>query len=110
MGNGEPGTGTRFDHTTTTVHYSSVEPTSDSSEKRNEHVVPVSNPPPDVVLESLPSRSTGPKVIPLAGIDGLAGTKSGDQEVDARPKVRSKVKHGHSRTRQRNIHCLETEV
>ena len=48
--------------------------------------------PPDIVLESLPN-----------------GTEMnfGHQEM---ANERSKVKHGHSRTWQRNVHCLETEV
>ena len=85
MGNREPATGMRFN-----------DATCDTSEKRNEHVVYC--PPPDIVLESLASQSSGPRT--ALGLDSVTGTKWSNQEV----------KHGHSRTQQRNINCLETEV
>ena len=64
-------------------------------------------PPPDIVLESLPSQSTVSTALKL-GLEDMAGTNLSDQEATANGG--SKVKHGHSRTWQRNIHCLETEV
>lgn len=64
--------------------------------------------PPDIVLESLPSQSTVSKTALKLGLDDVAGTNSSNQEATANGG--SKVKHGHSRTWQRNVHCLETEV
>ena len=104
MGNGEPGTRMRVNQTTTTsTTCSDVERTCDTSEERNEQVVHY--PPPDIVLESLPSQSTGP-----LGLNGVAGASCGNHISGDGLNGRSKVKLGHSRTRQRNIHCLETEV
>lgn len=114
VGNGEPGTGMRFNQTTTTT-CDSVEPSCVTSEKsRNGQCHVVYYPPPDIVLESLPSRSTGPRV--SLGINGsVAGTNWDKQKATVGVDGgglggRSKVKRGHSRTRQKNIHCLETEV
>lgn len=110
MGNGEPGTEMRFNQTTTTST-SGVERTCDTSEKGNEQVAMV-YPPPDIVLETLPSQLTGP-TIPL-GLNGVTAITLGNQKVAIgggdELDGRSKVQLGHSRTRQRNIHCLETEV
>ena len=61
--------------------------------------------PPDIVLECLPnSQSTVPRT---ALEPNVTETNFDHQEM---ANERSKVKHGHSRTRQRNVHCLETEV
>jgi hypothetical protein len=110
MGNGEAGTGMRFNQTTTTST-SDVERTCDSSEKGNEQVAMV-YPPPDIVLETLPSQLTGPRI--SIGLNGVATTSFGNQKVAIGGgdglNGRSKVKLDHSRTRQRNIHYLETEV
>lgn len=95
MGNGEPGTGMKFN-----------DATYDTGEKRNVYCSP-----PDIILESLASQSSGPRT--ALGLDSVAGTKWGSQDAAIGSdglSGRSKVKHGHSRTRQRNIHCLETEV
>ena len=104
MGNREPGTRMRVNQTTTTsTRCSDIECTCDTSEERNEQVVHY--PPPDIVLESLPSQSTG-SLRP----NGVAGASWDNQISGGGLNGRSKVKFGHSRTRQRNIHCLETEV
>ena len=104
MGNREPGTRMRVNQTTTTsTTCSDVEHTCDTSEERNEQVVHY--PPPDIVLECLPFQSTGP-----LRLNGMAGASWDNHVSGDGLNGRSKVKLGHSRTRQRNIHCLETEV
>jgi hypothetical protein len=73
--------------------------------------------PPDIVLESLPSQSSAvprPRAAPL-GL-GRQGDTSGmnclgnNLQQEEAANGGSKVKQGHSRTRQRNVHCQETEV
>lgn len=72
--------------------------------------------PPDIVLDS---QSTVPSRIASLGLKGLqdnnmAGMNWGNplqqEGAAAAANGGSKVTHGHPRTRQRNIHCQETEV
>ena len=83
----------------------SVKPVVGASEKRpfsNGHVM---GHPPDIVLGTLPS-----KTVPRTSLELDLGA-NWDKEVNSSgANGRSKVKHGHSRTWQRNVHCLETEV
>ena len=83
----------------------------------NGHALKNGCPPPDIVLETLPSNKTVPRCRDSSlglSLDVTQPTwpwTGDDQETDAsRPNGRSEVKHGPSRTRQRNVCCQETEV
>lgn len=98
---------------------SSVKLVCDASEEKllsNGHVKGRSHPP-NVVLESLPPHhSTGFRTgqLELGMQDDthniMAGTDWANQGAADCGNGGSKVKHGHSQTWQRNVHCLETEV
>ena len=105
MGNGEPGTGMRFNQTTTTCAPCSnvyVEPTLGGMGDKKNEVMVVGYPPPYVVLESLLSISQSN----MAGMNWSKEASSSEANINGR----SRIKHGHLQTRRRNIHCLETEV
>ena len=63
--------------------------------------------PPDII-----SGSVVRKAVPTS-LDLCTRREWDERELEEMSGVAdesAKVKHGHSRTRQRNVHCLETEV
>ena len=79
--------------------------------------------PPDIILGSMPSHDHLRSTIPCKTSSGLElrlqddmhnmncrGNMQDREEVKEATSGGLRVKHGHSRTWQRNVHCLETEV